>query len=152
MKHNHTSSEGSNIQQYSTFIIANHLYGINVMQVQEIVKAMKTTQVPLAKNYVHGLINLRGQVATAIELRKLLNIHEDAPEESMNVVCRVDGNLISFMVDKISDVIEVSQDEFEPPPNSVPKDIKDLMVGVYKLKNELLSIIDVESIINKISA
>jgi len=149
---NSENSERPDKIQYSTFFIAGHLYGIDVTQVQEIVKSMPTTQVPLAKNYVKGLINLRGQVATAIELRKLLEITEEAPSELMNVVCRCDGNLISFMVDEIGEVIEVSNEDFEQPPNTIPENIRSLMTGVYKTEQHLISIINVENVMQKLSS
>ena len=87
--------------QFSTFYIADRLYGIDVTQVQEIVKPMAMTKIPLSPDYVRGLINLRGQVATAIGLRELFGISEAPPEFFMNVVCRLDGSLMSFHVDKI---------------------------------------------------
>ncbi len=132
--------------QFSTFYISNRLYGIEVNRVQEVVMTLVMTPIPLAPEYVRGLINLRGQVATAIGLRQLFGLLEDAPLEFVNVVCKVDGALISLQVDEIGDVIEVSQDEFEPIPDTIPFEIRRFMKGIYKISDDLLSTIDLDLI------
>src|SRR4051812_30814983 len=93
--------------QYSTFYVADRLYGIEVTQVQEIAKPLPLTPIHLAPNYVSGLINLRGQIATAIGLRELFELPPDQEREKMSVVCKCEGTLLSLLVDKIGDVIEV---------------------------------------------
>jgi len=134
--------------QYSTFWISDRLYGIDVVRVQEVTKAMRMSQIPKASKFVHGLINLRGQIATAISLRDLFQQESAAKEvEQMNVVCNIEGNLLSFLVDEIGDVIEVEASSFEPPPETVQSTVRQFMVGVYKLENHLLSILQVDKII-----
>lgn len=113
---------------------------------------MRTTAVPLSQSYVKGLINLRGQVATAIELRSLLDIHGKSPADSMNVVCRTDHALVSFLVDKIGDVIEVPRNLIEGTPHTIPIKIRELISGVIKTNDTLLSIIDVDKIMSKLAA
>lgn len=132
--------------QFSTFTIGDCVYGIEVMRVQEITKPMSMTEVPLAPRYVRGLINLRGQIATAICLRSLFQIQGEVPSEQMNVICRVDSLLLSFLVDRIGDVVEVAQNIFESPPDTVPESVRRYMEGVYKVSNSLLSIINVDKI------
>ncbi|MBP9708180.1 MAG: chemotaxis protein CheW [Oligoflexales bacterium] len=132
--------------QFSTFYVANRLYGIDVTRVQEVVRPMPITPIPLAPEYVTGLINLRGQVATAIGLRELLGLKDTPPDSFMNVVCRIDGSLISLQVDEIGDVIEVMMKDFETTPQTVPGEIRRFMTGIYKTTSSLLSIIDIERI------
>ena len=132
--------------QFSTFLVADRLYGIDVTRVQEVVKPMSMTRIPLAQNYVCGLINLRGQVATAIGMRQLFELPSESHFNSMNVVCKFEGNLISLLVDDIGDVIEVSQDDFEPTPQTLPNAVRRFMAGVFKLNGPILSIIDVEKV------
>ncbi len=132
--------------QYSTFWSDNRLYGIDVTSVQEVVKPMKVTPVPLANDYVRGLINLRGQVTTAIGLRELLGLHEAENAELMNVVCKAEGDLISLHVDEIGDVIELNKDNFEPVPSTIPKQISTFMDGVFKMNDTLLSILSIDKI------
>lgn len=140
-----------NTEQYSTFYVAGRMYGINVTKVQEIVKPMPMTAIPLAEDFVQGLINLRGQVATAIGLRELFGLTDDSQNESMNVVCRCDGNLIALLVDEIGDVIEVSQSSYEVPPRTIPESIRKYMTGVYKLKDSLLSVIDIDRLFKHVN-
>jgi purine-binding chemotaxis protein CheW len=137
---------GAETRQFSTFFIGSRLYGIDVMKVQEVTKALPMTPVPLAPKYVHGLINLRGQISTAISLRDLFQLTEPAPQEQMNVVCRVNDLLVSFLVDKIGDVIEVSEDNFQPTPDTLSESIRRFMSGVFKIPGELLSVLEVEKV------
>lgn len=133
-------------EQFSTFLVSDRLYGLDVTRVQEIVRDMTTTNIPLAPNYVRGLINLRGQVATAIGLRELFNLTDDAPKEVLNVVCKIEGFLISFQVDQIGDVMEVDSTNFEPTPNTIPESTRRFLSGVYKIDRQLLSIIDIDKV------
>jgi purine-binding chemotaxis protein CheW len=137
-------------RQFSTFYIAGLLYGIDVMKVQEITKALPMTRVPLAPKYVHGLINLRGQISTAIQLRELFGLHDQAPEEQMNVVCKVREILVSFLVDRIGDVMELNESSFEPAPDTIPENIRRFIEGVYKVPGTLMSVIDVERVAESI--
>ena len=137
--------------QFSTFYIDGLLYGIDVMKVQEITKALPMTRVPLAPNYVRGLINLRGQISTAIQLSELFELNVPVPEDQMNVVCKISDILISFLVDKIGDVMELESKDFETTPDTVPENIRKYIVGIYKTQNNLLSVIDVDSIIESIT-
>ncbi len=138
-------------EQYSTFTIGDRLYGINVMKVQEVTKTMPMTGVPLAPKHVCGLINLRGQIATAVSLRELFGIEGLAPEDEMNVVCRVEGLLFSFLVDDIGDVVELEPSKQEALPATVDANLRRYLQGVYKLPNKILSIIDIEKISNAIN-
>lgn len=146
-----TKNKRSMNGQYSTFRIAGRLYGIDVIKVQEIVKPMPITKIPLSVSFIRGLINLRGQVATAIDLRELFGLSDAPPEAPMNVVCRCDGALISLLVDDIGDVIEVTGDDYEETPKTIPASVRVYMSGVYKLKNALLSIIDIEKLFTQVN-
>jgi purine-binding chemotaxis protein CheW len=135
-------------QQFSTFYVSGRLYGINVSSVQEVTKTMPVTDVPLSPNYVHGLINLRGQIATAIGLRELFELGDQPPTEYMNVVCRQDGHLITLLVDQIGDVIELDRSSYEPTPDTVSPHVAQFLNGVYKTQGDLLSIIEVKKILD----
>jgi purine-binding chemotaxis protein CheW len=92
---------------------------------------------------LRGLINLRGQIVTAIDLRRRLGLPERAADqEPMNVVMRTDDGAVSLLVDEIGDVIEVNEDAFEPPPDTLQGDARALIKGVYKLNGQLLLILD----------
>lgn len=143
-------TESSQRKQFSTFYISNRLYGIDVMKVQEITKALAMARVPLAPIYVKGLINLRGQISTAICLRELFKISKDTENEQMNVVCKINELLVSFLVDRIGDVLELEDKAFEPVPDTVPGTIRKFIKGVYKVPDNLLSIVDVEQVVSSI--
>lgn len=132
--------------QYSTFIIAGRLYGIDVTKVQEVVRPMPITPVPLAPAYISGLINLRGQVATAIGLRQLFELPSRPSDELMNVVCKAHGALLSFQVDEIGDVVEVEKSEFEETPAIIHESIKRFLGGIYKVNSTLLSVLEIDPI------
>lgn len=136
----------SKTRQFSTFYVAGRLYGIDVMKVQEITRSLTITRVPLAPKFVHGLINLRGQISTAVGLRELFEIPTEGTVAQMNVVCRIDEMLVSFLVDQIGDVMELESDIYESAPDTIPDQIRKFLEGVYKIPGELLSIVNVERI------
>ena len=134
----------TNNKQFCTFYLDEYFFGVTVKDVQEIVRYITTTTVPLANNIVSGLINLRGQIVTAIDLRKRLELSARPKDElPMNVVTRVDGEVVSLLVDKIGDVIEVTDDLYERPPETLSGAARVLISGAYKLEDRLLLILDV---------
>lgn len=140
--------KGTGSKQFSTFYIAGGLYGLDVASVQEVTKTLPMTKVPLSPTFVYGLINLRGQIATAIGLRDLFHLtKENCPEEPMNVVCKGEGLLLSLLVDQIGDVLEVDETLFEPTPDTLSESVSKFMTGVYKTPSALLSILDINKIV-----
>jgi purine-binding chemotaxis protein CheW len=137
-------------RQFSTFTIDGRLYGIDVMKVQEVTKPLEVTLMRTAPPFIKGLINLRGQIATAIGLRELFGLSPDPSVKKMTVVCKVEDILISLLVDNIGDVVEVSEKEFEPSPLSIPATIRSFMQGVYKTDTAILSIINLETILKEL--
>jgi len=129
----------ANIQQFCTFYLQDQFFGVPVQQVQEVIRYQEMTRVPLMPEVIRGLINLRGQIVMAVDLRKRFGM-EDRPESQkpMNVVIRSDDGAVSFLVDEIGDVIEVEEDCAEQPPETLPADTRELLQGVYKLKDHLL--------------
>jgi purine-binding chemotaxis protein CheW len=103
------------------------------------------TSVPLAPVVVSGLINLRGQIVTAIDLRRRLELRERPDGElPMNVVLKGEDGAVSLLVDEIGDVLEVEQQSFEPPPENLTGTTRALIRGAYKLENRLLLVLDTE--------
>lgn len=142
-----TSELKTNSRQFSTFTIDGRLYGIDVMKVQEVTKPLQVTKMQTAPTFIKGLINLRGQIATAIGLRELFGIKEGGATEKMTVVCKVEDVLISLLVDNIGDVIEVQEKNYEPAPQTIPANIRAFMQGVYKTDDAILSILSLDSIL-----
>ena len=131
-------------RQFSTFEIDGHLFGVPVLEVQEVIRFQEMTQVPLAPPTVGGLINLRGQIVMAIDLRRRLEFpdREDG-KLPMNVVVNTADGAISLLVDEIRDVVEVTEDSFAPPPDTLAGVARELIDGVYKFDDRLLLSLDV---------
>jgi purine-binding chemotaxis protein CheW len=103
------------IKQFCTFYIDEVLFGVEVLDVQEVLRYQDMTEVPLAPTEIRGLINLRGQIITAIDLRGRMQLPPRADDqEPMNIVIRTNGEVVSFLVDSIGDVLEVEDEVFEP--------------------------------------
>ena len=95
-------------KQYSTFYVSDLYFGIDVLNVQEVLRYQQMTRVPLAPDVIEGLINLRGQIVTAVDLRKRLNVQpRDRSSAPMNIVVRSEEGAVSLLVDEISDVLQV---------------------------------------------
>ena len=132
-------------KQLCTFFVDGHLFGVDVTQVQEVIRYQEMTPVPLAPAVVHGLINLRGQIVAAIDLRRRLGLSPRKAEElPMNVVARHEEGAVSLLVDEIGDVVEVNESSFEPPPETLSASSKALIHGVYKLEQQLLLLLNTE--------
>lgn len=135
----------SRTAQYATFFLDGLYFGIEVLSVQEVIRHQEMTPVPLAPPEVRGLINLRGQIVTALDLRTRLGLAPRRPEElAMNVVVRTADGVVSLLVDEIDDVVEAQGEQFEPAPETVQSRVDGLVTGVYKLPKHLLLILDVE--------
>ncbi len=131
--------------QFCTFYLDGLFFGVEVLQVQEVIRYQTMTRVPLAPPVVSGLINLRGQIVTAIDLRRRLGLAERSADRlPMNVVIRTDDGAVSFLVDEIGDVLDVDDSAFERPPETMTGPARDLIRGVYKLSDRLLLILDIE--------
>jgi purine-binding chemotaxis protein CheW len=135
----------SDERQYCTFYAGDLYFGIWVREVQEVLLYQDMVRVPLASPVVRGLINLRGQIVTAIDLRRRLELpdREDGADP-MNVVVRTDDGAVSLLVDEIGDVLEIAEDQMERPPETVDACARELLRGVYKLEGRLLLILDTE--------
>jgi len=136
-------------KQLCTFYVGDGYFGIPVEQVQEVVRPQPITSVPLAPKVVRGLINLRGQILTAIDLRYRLGLGEPGDQAKlMNVVVRTDESPVSFLVDEIGEVLDVDEDTFEAPPETLQGDMRDLIGGAYKLEGRLLLALSTERTVN----
>ncbi|GGO75910.1 chemotaxis protein CheW [Nocardioides deserti] len=128
-----------------TFTLDDRVYGVDVGAVQEVLRGQPRTRIPLAPTSVAGLINLRGQVLSAVDLREQLGLAAySADQEPMLVVIRVSGEPVALLVDSIGSVVDVEADQFEPPPDTLAGVARDLILGAYKLEDQLLLALDVD--------
>src|SRR6516164_6092891 len=130
-------------QQFCSFFLDELRFGVDVRKVQEVVPYQEMTRVPLAPPTVRGLLNLRGQIVTGIDLRRRLEL-PDRPAERlpMNVVLRGEDSPVSFLVDEVGEVIEVAAAARQRPPETLRGRVRELIQGVYPLEDELLLVLD----------
>src|SRR5665647_3037250 len=112
-------------RQFATFTVAGARYGIDVLRVQETLRAQARTTVPLAPPGITGLVNLRGQVVMLLDLRVRLGLEPLASDaEPMMIVVQVGGEPISLLVDEIGDVVYAQDEQFEMPPDTLPSALR----------------------------
>lgn len=134
--------------QFCTFYLDKYFFGVEVEKVKEVMRYQEMTPVPLAPGMIKGLINLRGQIVTAIDLRHRLELGERSKDRlPMNVVLQTDEGSVSLLVDEIGDVLNVDMDTFERPPETLEGVAKELVLGAYKLEDRLLLILDTDKTI-----
>ena len=135
----------ANTSQFCTFYLDKLLFGVELKGVQEVIRSLEMTTVPLAPRVVSGLINLRGQIVTAVNLRRRLEL-EAAPAGApvMNVVVHSVDGAVSLQVDEIGDVVEVEETTFEAPPETLRPSVRNIVLGIHKLKGRLLHVLDIE--------
>ena len=135
-------------RQFCTFVLDGLYFGIEVVAVQEVLRYQEMTRVPQAPAMVRGLINLRGQIVTAIDLRRRLEMAPlPADRLPMNIVVRTEDGPVSFLVDEIGDVVEVDDEAFESPPSHLTGLARDVTRGVYKLDHRLLLALDTQRLL-----
>ncbi len=136
-------------QRFCTFVLDDHLYGVPVESVQEMLRPLAVTPVPLAAPGIVGLINLRGQIVPTVEARARLGL--PARGAGVPAVCVVvrgrDGHAVSLVVDRVGDVLDLPDDLVEVPPETVTAEVRSLVTGVWKLPRGLLLSLDVESLV-----
>jgi purine-binding chemotaxis protein CheW len=129
----------------STFTVDGHLFGVEVTVVQEVIRYQPMTRGPLAPAALAGLINLRGQVITAVDLRRRLGFCDRAAGElPTDVIVRTRDGLVSLLVDRIGEVVEVDDEAFEEPPETLEGIGRELIRGAYQLDHALLLRLDVQ--------
>jgi purine-binding chemotaxis protein CheW len=131
-------------QMFVTLFVDGSCYGIEVGLVRETLDHMPITPAPLAPPAVRGIINLRGEIVTVVDLACQLGRCEERSEDrgNMHVIAEIGDQAISFLVDDVGDVLEVAEDQFAPPPATLSDSARDLITGAYKLDDHLLLVLD----------
>lgn len=134
--------------QLCSFRLAGMTFGVDALEVQEIIRVAAMTRVPLADASVAGLINLRGQIVTAIDLRTRLGLPpRDAGERAINVVIRTDDGVFGLLVDEIGDVLDADRDRLDPIPETVCTAVRDVIHGAIKLPDRLLLVLVTDRVV-----
>ncbi len=138
---------------FCSFHVGDLFLGVELMRVQEVNRLQDVTPVPLAAGVVSGLINLRGQIVTAFDLRARLGLPPRAAGvRPMSVVMRGEHGIRSFLVDSVADVVEADPNDFEPPPPTLDAAARDFVRAICKQPQRLLLIIDPERVVETTTA
>ena len=136
-----------------TFLVDGQLFGVPATEVMELTRFHELTRVPLAPPTVAGLMNLRGQVVTAVDMRSRLGLRpRPAGQQPMNVVLRREDVLVSLLVDQVGEVIELDDSTYEPVPDTLRGIARELVRGVHKLPGRLLLLLDPAKVIAGLAA
>ncbi len=135
-------------REFATFYLGELLLGIDIHRMQEINRHLEVTRVPHAPEYVSGVVNLRGEVVTILDLRRILGLEpREATRQSRNIVVNSSSEQIGLLVDRIADVVSARGGEIDPPPAHLHGVDGKYFTGVYKLETELLVILDIDNLL-----
>ena len=135
-------------REFVTMYIEGQLFGIPVLQVQDVLGPQKITRVPLAPKEVAGSLNLRGRIVTAIDVRTRLGLSpRDKELKNMSVVVDHNGEYYSLIVDQVGEVMSLSPGDYEKTPATLDERWRDVSDGVYRLKDNLLIVWDVSRLL-----
>lgn len=142
------SAAASGETQYATFYIGDLLLGVDIRTVQEINRQVDVTPVPNSPEHVRGVINLRGEVATVIDLRKVLGLPAaEVTRDARNLIVHSQGEAIGLWVDRVSDIVAVARDGVAPTPANVDGVDGKFFRGVYSPAERLIVLLDVEQVL-----
>lgn len=132
-------------QQFCTFYLDGLRFGVDLGRVQEVIRHLEITEIPLTPKVISGLMNLRGQIVMGIDLRRRLSLPPRPDEEEpMSVVIHSTDGAVSLLVDVIGDVVEVTEDSFEGAPQTLQGKVREVIVGIHKLDEGLLHVLNTE--------
>lgn len=141
-------SESTGTMQLVSFRLAHEEYGVEITKVQEIILMGEITRVPQTPDYIKGLINLRSTVIPVVDLRLRFGLaQEETTDETRIMVINVAGKTIGIIVDAVSEVLRISQEQISPPPPTVAGLGREYLTGLVKLDNRLLILLDIDKIL-----
>lgn len=141
-------TEGTGTMQLVSFRLAQEEYGIEITKVQEIILMGEITRVPQTPDYIKGLINLRSTVIPIVDLRLRFGlVQEETTDETRIMVVNVAGKTIGIIVDAVSEVLRISQEQIAPPPPTVAGLGREYLTGLVKLEQRLLILLDIDKIL-----
>lgn len=136
---------------YLTIMIADQLFGIPILQVQDVLGVQAVTKIPLSPPEVAGSLNLRGRIVTAIDVRKRLGINEMSnSNRQMSVVVEHEDELYSLIIDSVGDVITLSKKDYERNPATLDPLWRDISTGIYRMGKDLMIVIDVSKLLESV--
>jgi len=138
----------NNQKQFVTIFIAGQMFGVPVLDIQDVLGPQKLTWVPLAPSEVAGVLNLRGRIVTAIDVRKRLGLSPSDVRDSMSVVVDHQNELYSLIVDSVGEVLNLEANTYERSPATLDALWKELSSGIYRLNKKLMIVLDVSKLLD----
>ncbi|MDW5562971.1 MAG: chemotaxis protein CheW [Methanomassiliicoccus sp.] len=138
-------------EQLVSFILGKETFGVKVSQIREIGKVKDITKVPMMADYIVGVMNLRGQITTVIDLKKRFGIDMESgiTDKSRIIIAEVGETQIGMVVDAVEDVLRVPRSSISPPPKTLASSLdRSYLVGICKLKDKLIMLLDIDSMVN----
>jgi len=146
MQSKQSQAHAAELMQLVSFHVGNEEFGLEILKVQEIIRSQDLTRVPNLPEFVEGVINLRGSVIPVIGLRRCLGLDgRDKDQQTRIVVVEVNGNVLGFVVDSVSEVLRIPSDTVEPPPR-IGRVEREYISGVGKLDSRLLLLLDIDKL------
>lgn len=143
-----SSQSNKTVIELATFHVGDALCGMDILKVQEINKLMEMTIVPQSPDYVQGILNLRGQIVTIIDLGKKLGLGQtDLGSDPRNIIVNAPGEYVGLLVNKLSDVVAAEPDMIEPAPANMSGIQGTFFTGVYKTDNKLIGVLDIKEVL-----
>ena len=147
------AQDAAQTREFLTIMLGGQMFGIPILQVQDVLGPQRITRIPLAPPAIAGSLNLRGRIVTAIDVRACLSMPplERAPgSQEMSVVVESHGELYSLIIDKVGDVLSVASSDFEKSPATLDPQWRSVCMGIYRLKDSLLVILDVPRLLQSL--
>jgi purine-binding chemotaxis protein CheW len=145
------SSSNRKAKDFLTVLIADQSFCIPILQVQDVLRTLSVTQIPLSPPEVAGSLNLRGRIVTAINVRQRLSLPQSEDVgKNMSVVVEHDNELYSLIIDSVGDVMALKDKDFQSNPATLDSKWKDVSAGIYRLDDELLVILDVPRLLDSV--
>lgn len=139
------------MRDFLTIHINGQMFGIPILQVQDVLGEQRVTRIPLAPPQVAGSLNLRGRIVTAIDVRICLGLPpQTEKKQDMSVVVEHDNELYSLIIDNVGDVLSLSDEAFESSPGTLDPTWRAVSLGIYRLKDTLLVILDVPKLLGSL--
>lgn len=140
--------------KYLTFVLAKEEYGIPILKVREIIKLLEITSIPRTPGYIKGVINLRGKIIPIMDLRLKFGLEEKEYNERtcivvVEIILNETRKLMGLIVDTVSEVVNLTTDQIEPPPEYGFQNNQGFLIGVGKVKERVILLLDIERILSR---
>ena len=142
-------SETADFTEYVTFTVAGQVFGLPIERVQEVFRPTRITRVPLAGSQIAGVLNLRGRIVTAIDMRSRLDLHDrDEAKARMAIGIESEAESFGLLVETLGEVLKLPDGGREPNPVNLDRKLARVSAGVYRLDGQLLVVLDVDSVLD----